>query len=76
MTSAGSTKKFAKVDSKDTVVFYVDSDAGKGVASGAIRLADIYDGGSDDNANVHVYAEDNDQITVLVVDVNNNITKW
>ena len=66
----------SKVDSKDTVVFYVDSDAGKGVASGAIRLADIYDGGSDDNANVHVYAEDNDQITVLVVDVNNNITKW
>ena len=31
MTSAGSTKKFAKVDSKDTIVMFVNSDDSEGV---------------------------------------------
>ena len=68
----------SKIDSKDTVVLYVDSEAGAGVGSGAIRQANKYNGGSDkDKANVAVFSEANeDQITVLVVDVNNDITKW
>ena len=68
----------SKIDSKDTVVLYVDSEAGAGAGSGAIRQANKYNGGSDkDKANVAVFSEANeDQITVLVVDVNNDITKW
>ncbi len=66
-----------KVDSKDTVVFYVNSDDGVGVANGEIRLADYYDDNqAEDHVNVRVYSEDDDQITVLVVDVNNNYTQW
>ena len=68
---------YDKVDSKDTVVFYVNSDDGVGVANGEIRLADYYDDNqAEDHVNVRVYSEDDDQITVLVVDVNRNITKW
>ena len=68
---------YTKVDSKDTVVFYVNSDDGEGVTSGEIRLADYYDGNtSEDHVNVNVYSEDDDQITVIVVDVNNNYTQW
>ena len=68
---------YDKVDSKDTVVFYVDSDDGVGVANGEIRLADYYDDNqAEDHVNVRVYSEDDDQITVLVVDVNNNYTQW
>ena len=68
---------YDKVDSKDTVVFYVNSDDGVGVANGEIRLADYYDDNQvEDHVNVRVYSEDDDQITVLVVDVNNNYTQW
>ena len=68
---------YNKVDSKDTVVFYVNSDDGVGVANGEIRLADYYDDNqAEDHVNVRVYSEDDDQITVLVVDVNNNYTQW
>ena len=68
---------YDKVDSKDTVVFYVNSDDGVGVANGEIRLADYYDDNqAEDHVNVRVYSEDDDQITVLVVDVNNNYTQW
>ena len=68
---------YDKVDSKDTVVFYVNSDDGVGVANGEIRLADYYDDNqAEDHVNVRVYSEDDDQISVLVVDVNNNYTQW
>ena len=100
--------KYNKVDSKDTIVMYVNSDDGVGVASGSIDLAYLFDSDfctltkgatgtetqtksaltnkyttytssdlSEDNApNVKAYFDDNNQITVLVVDVNRNITKW
>ena len=75
--TSSKTVSYDKVDSKDTVVFYVNSDDGEGVTSGAIRLADYYDGDtSEDHPNVRVYSEDDDQITIIVVDVNNNITQW
>ena len=39
--------------------------------------ADYYDDNqAEDHVNVRVYSEDDDQITVLVVDVNNNYTQW
>ena len=68
----------SKIDSKDTVVLYVDSEAGEGVGSGEIRQANAYNGSTDkDVVNVAVYSENGeDQITVLVVDVNNDYTKW
>ena len=68
----------SKVDSKDTVVLYVDSDAGEGVESGEIRQANKFNGGNDkDVENVAVFSEANeDQITVIVVDVNNDYTAW
>ena len=68
----------SKIDSKDTVVLYVDSDAGKGVGGGEIRQANAYNGGSDkDVANVAIFSElGEDQITVIVVDVNNDYTAW
>lgn len=68
----------SKIDSKDTVVLYVDSDAGKGVESGEIRQANKYNDSADDDViNVAVFSEKNeDQITVLVVDVNNDYTQW
>ena len=102
--------KYNKVDSKDTVVIYVNSDDSEGVADGTITLQYLFDSdfckvtagatgtetnpGSDtalsgkytvytstnlseDNApNVKAYFDDDDQITVLVVDVNRNITQW
>ena len=68
---------YTKVDSKDTIVFFVNSDDGEGVTSGEIRLADYYDGDKTaDHPNVNVYSEDDDQITIIVVDVNNNYTQW
>ena len=68
----------SKIDSKDTVVLYVDSDAGAGVGSGEIRQANKYNDSSDkDVVNVAFYSEaGEDQITVLVVDVNNDYTQW
>ena len=91
--------KYNKVDSKDTVVLYVNSGDGEGVAEGDINLAYAFDSDfcktvktdtvdgeytqytitdlTQDNApNVKAYFDDNDQITVLVVDVDRNITKW
>ena len=78
LTDALATGCDSKIDSKDTVVLYVDSDAGEGVGSGEIRQANKFNGGSDDDvANVAVFSEKNeDQITVLVVDVNNDYTAW
>ena len=88
-TVAGSGDKYNKVDEKDTVVLYVNSDDGAGVESGEIELAYYYDSdfwsegkiGSgtlteDDAPNVTAYFDDDDYITVLVVDVNRNITEW
>ena len=68
----------SKIDSKDTVVLYVDSDAGAGVGSGEIRQANKYNDSSDkDVVNVTFFSEaGEDQITVLVVDVNNDYTQW
>ena len=102
--------KYNKVDSKDTVVIYVNSDDSEGVADGTITLQYLFDSDfckvtagatgtetnpgsntalsgkytvytstnlSEDNApNVKAYFDDDDQITVLVVDVNRNITQW
>ena len=66
----------SKIDSKDTVVLYVDSDAKIGVGDGEIQVAENVDGsldGSKEN-NVTVYSEKGeDQILVIVVDVNNNM---
>ena len=80
---------YNKVDEKDTVVLYIKSDDGVGVESGEIELAYYYDSdfwsegkiGSgtlteDDAPNVTAYFDDDDYITVLVVDVNRNITEW
>lgn len=88
-TVAGSGDKYNKVDAKDTVVLYVNSDDGAGVESGEIELAYYYDSDfwsegkigsgtlTEDNApNVTAYFDDDDYITVLVVDVNRNITQW
>lgn len=73
------TVKNSVIDSKDTTVLYVDSDGNKGVGGGEIRLGNYFDkSGEASKANVSVYVSgsDEDCITVLVVDVNNNITKW
>ena len=97
LTSAGSTKKFAKVDSKDTIVMFVNSDDSEGVTGldyTNINLAYAFDSdfctttddghgnytitglSEDAKPNVKAYFDDDDQITVLVVDVNRNITQW
>ena len=99
VTNADHPDRVGKVDSKDTVVLYVNSDDSEGVTEGNIDLAYVFDsdfctatkttttqgaytkytisGLSEDNApNVKAYFDDNDQITVLVVDVNRNITQW
>ena len=78
VTDPATTLSKSKIDSKDTVVLYVDSEAGAGVGSGEIRQANKYNDSSDkDVANVLVFSEKNeDQITVLVVDVNNDYTAW
>lgn len=88
-TVGDGSDKYNKVDSTDTVVMYVNSDDSTGVKSGEIDLAYYYDddfwsGGkigsgklTEDNApNVRAFFDDDDQITVLVVDVNRNITEW
>ncbi len=95
LTVAGEGDKFNKVDSKDTIVMYVNSDDSIGVASGDINLAYAFDSdfcttsydktsgtytitglSEDATPNVKAYFDDNDHITVLVVDVNRNITQW
>ena len=80
------------IDSKDTVVLYVNSDKGIGVKAGEfdIDLAYYFDDDfwtkdaqgnklalTEDNApNVRAYFDDDDFITVIVVDQNRNITQW
>ena len=76
-----------EIDSKDTVVLYVDSDKNQGVGSGEIRVGNNYNGSSstakDYNApNVSVNLDYGDasasdgHVTVIVVDVNNNYNQW
>ena len=72
------------IDGKDTVVLYVDSDNAKGVGDGEIRVGNAYNnaGKDTDKANVSVNiaygdgAASDGYVTVIVVDVNNNITQW
>ena len=79
------------IDSKDTVVLYVNSDKGIGVKAGEfdIDLSYYYDSDfwtgnaigsgnlTEDNApSVRAYFDDDDFITVIVVDQNRNITQW
>ena len=67
----------SKIDSKDTAVLYVDSDAAKGETDGEIQLAPEFNGDAnnhDDNVTVYVDAGD-DCITLIVVDVQNKM-KW
>ena len=67
----------SKIDSKDTVVLYVDSANGKGEKDGEIQLAPAFNGDTKKNTdkNVTVYVEkgEKDNITVIVVDVQNHI---
>ena len=65
-----------KINSKDTVVLYVDSANGKGEKSGEIQLAPEFNGDAnnhDDNVTVYIEAGEKDNITVIVVDVQNNM---
>ncbi|MGM9566352.1 S-layer homology domain-containing protein, partial [Evtepia sp.] len=66
----------SKIDAKDTVVLYVDSANGKGEKDGEIQLAPKFDGDSgntDKNVTVYVEAGEKDNITVIVVDVQNKL---
>ena len=67
----------SKIDGKDTVVLYVDSANGKGEKDGEIQLAPAFNGDTKKNTdkNVTVYVEkgEKDNITVIVVDVQNHI---
>ena len=85
ITSSYNTDKIKK----DTTILYVDSDDGSGVASGEIERAFYYDkdfwtGGAigsgtlteDDAPNVTCFFDDTDYITLVVVDINRNITEW
>ena len=65
-----------KIDSKDTVVLYVDSANGKGEKDGEIQLAPKFNGDSnstDKNVTVYIESGEKDNITVIVVDVQNNM---
>ena len=69
-------KSNLKIDSKDTVVLYVDSADGKGETDGEIQLAPKFNGDStntDDNVTVYIESGEKDNITVIVVDVKNKI---
>ena len=73
---ANLTEGNSKIDSKDTVVLYVDSANGKGEKNGEIQLAPKFNGDSsnnDNNVTVYVEAGEKDNITVIVVDVQNNM---
>ncbi|MDY3617393.1 S-layer homology domain-containing protein [Agathobaculum sp.] len=74
LLEAVATGSKSKIDSKDTVVLYVDSDAKIGVGDGEVQVAEDTDGDGNKENNVTVYSEkDEDQILVIVVDVNNNM---
>ena len=97
-TESGKEDRYGKVDSKDTIVMFVNSDDSEGVTGmdyTNINLAYAFDSdfcttsydktsntytitglSEDATPNVMAYFDDNDQITVLVVDVNRNITQW
>ena len=65
-----------KIDSKDTTILYVDSDKKKGYAEGEIQLAPKYNGdekNTDNNVAVYVEDGEDENITVIVVDVQNNL---
>lgn len=65
-----------KIDSKDTTILYVDSSKNKGYTDGEIQLAPKYNGdttNNDDNVTVYVEDGENENITVIVVDVKNKI---
>ena len=73
-----------EIDSKDTVVLYVDSDKNQGVGSGEIRVGNAYNNSATDTdkPNVSVNLDYGDasasdgHVTVIVVDVNNNYNQW
>ena len=77
ITIANLTESNSKIDSKDTVILYVDSANGKGEKDGEIQLAPAFNGDTTKNTdkNVTVYVEkgEKDNITVIVVDVQNHI---
>ena len=64
---------------EDTLILYVDSDEEVGAEGGSIRLANAYNGSKVDisNNNVKYYFDGNsdNELSVIVVDVNNNM-KW
>ena len=64
---------------EDTLILYVDSDEEVGAEGGSIRLANAYNGSKVDisNNNVKYYFDGNSdkELSVIVVDVNNNM-KW
>ena len=72
---ANLTESNSKIDSKDSKVLYVDSANAKGVAGGSIQLANKFNGDDNNNDNnVTVYVDDGDDcITLIVVDISNNM---
>ena len=72
---ANLTVNNSKIDSKDSKVLYVDSANAKGVAGGSIQLANKFNGdNNNEDNNVTVYVdEDDDCITLIVVDISNNM---
>ena len=72
---ANLTGNNSKIDSKDSKVLYVDSAKAKGVAGGSIQLANKFNGDTNNNDNnVTVYVDDGDDcITLIVVDISNNM---
>ena len=72
---ANLTDNNSKIDSKDSKVLYVDSAKAKGVAGGSIQLANKFNGdNNNEDNNVTVYVdEDDDCITLIVVDISNNM---
>lgn len=72
---ANLTDNNSKIDSKDSKVLYVDSAKAKGVAGGSIQLANKFNGDTNNNDNnVTVYVDDGDDcITLIVVDISNNM---
>ena len=72
---ANLTVNNSKIDSKDSKVLYVDSAKAKGVAGGSIQLANKFNGNTNNNDNnVTVYVDDGDDcITLIVVDISNNM---
>ena len=69
------TNGISKIDSKDTTILFVDSDAATGEPDGEIQLAPQFNGdptNTDNNVTVYVDSGD-DCITLIVVDVQNKM---